>query len=238
MGFGATQPRDPIEAQSILLRFGREVFEPMPSGALHWRSEQTLLVADLHLEKFSSYAGSGQLLPPYDTGMTLRRLEADIIETGAQTVIALGDSFHRESGTTSLLDGDRLLLDTLTNIADWIWLSGNHDPSPHRLGGVCYPHLARNGLFFMHEPDRGVPGLIAGHLHPAARVVINGRSVRRPCFIHDGMRLVLPAYGIATGSMNVLSPAFSGLFDWPDVEIIMLGKGRLYPVSPKRLVAG
>src|SRR5205823_14495426 len=99
MGFGATQPRDPIEAQNILLRFGREVFEPMPSGALHWRSEQTLLVSDLHLEKFSSYAGSGQLLPPYDTGMTLRRLEADIIETGAQTVIALGDSFHRYNGS-------------------------------------------------------------------------------------------------------------------------------------------
>jgi hypothetical protein len=34
-----------------MLRFGGENFQPLPSGALYWPAERTLLVADLHLEK-------------------------------------------------------------------------------------------------------------------------------------------------------------------------------------------
>lgn len=230
--------RNFADGQCLILRFGSETFEPLTSGALYWASERTLLVADLHLEKFASYARTGQLLPPYDTALTLARLETDLIVTGAQTVISLGDSFHRDTAADGLSDESRTRLYGLLERADWIWLSGNHDPSPHALGGVCYPHLARNGLFFMHEPERGVPGLIAGHLHPAARLTTGGRSVRRPCFVHDGQLLVMPAYGAATGSLNIMSPPFAGLFDWPALEVIMLGRETLYPVSPKRLVSG
>ena len=67
---------------------------------------------------------------------------------------------------------------------------------------------------------------------------MNGRSVRRPCFVHDGRLMVLPAYGSATGSLNILSPAFVGLLHWPTLEVAMIGRGRVYPVSPKRLVPG
>ena len=45
-----------------------------PSGALYWPEHGLLVVADLHLEKGSSYAARGQLLPPYDTAATLSRL--------------------------------------------------------------------------------------------------------------------------------------------------------------------
>src|SRR5437879_4963664 len=45
-----------------------------PSGALYWPEHGVLAVADLHLEKGSSYAARGQLLPPYDTAATLARL--------------------------------------------------------------------------------------------------------------------------------------------------------------------
>jgi hypothetical protein len=236
---GAASPSDwSEEAVTSFIRFHGKIFEPLPSGALFWRAEQALLVADLHLEKLSSYARTGQLLPPYDTGMTLLRLEADLNATGARTVIALGDSFHRDEGTRTLIEADRQRLAGLMARAAWFWLSGNHDPSPHALGGTCLPHLERLGLLLTHEPRRHDSGLIAGHLHPAARVVINGRSVRRPCFVHDGSTLLLPAYGSTTGSINILGPAFRGLFHWPSLEVIMLGRDRLYPVSPKRLVNG
>ena len=222
----------------VLLHFAGQTFEPMPSGALYWRSRSTLLVADLHLEKFSSYARSGRMLPPYDTGLTLRRLERDMAATGAERVVALGDSFHRDEGTTTLLDADRLSLLALLGRTHWTWVAGNHDPAPHALGGVCVPLLELHGLTLTHEPRRGTPGLVAGHLHPAATVYVNGRSVRRPCFVHDGKLLLLPAYGSGTGSMNILGPAFAGLFDWADLEVTMLGRARAYPVSTKRLVAG
>jgi DNA ligase-associated metallophosphoesterase len=230
--------RDRVEEEAIALRFGGQQFTPLISGALYWPAERTLLVADLHLEKLSSYARSGQLLPPYDTGLTLARLAADLLRTGAQSVIALGDSFHRDEGTVSLLERDRAALEALTGRARWIWLSGNHDPAPHQLGGECLSHLAFGDLMFAHEPQRGRVGLVAGHLHPAARVLINGRSVRRPCFVHDRRLLLLPAYGSSTGSLNILSPAFFGLLDHAALEVTMLGRDRLYPVSPKRLVGG
>jgi DNA ligase-associated metallophosphoesterase len=224
--------------ETPLLRFAGHNFEPLPSGGLYWHSQETLLVADLHLEKMSSFARKGQMLPPYDTGLTLARLEADMRRTGAQRVVALGDSFHRDEGTTTLIETDRARIDLLTDLCEWLWLSGNHDPRPHALGGQCRAEVELAGLTLTHEPRRGTIGLMAGHLHPAARVHMEGRTSRRPCFVHDNRLMILPAYGASAGSINIMSPAFTGLFNWAGLEVTMLGKGRTYPVSPKRLVAG
>ena len=228
----------PEITETPILRFAGHIFQPLPSGALYWHGQQTLLVADLHLEKMSSFARRGQMLPPYDTGLTLKRLDADLRTTGAQRLVALGDSFHRDEGTTTLNDADRARIDTMTDLAEWFWLSGNHDPKPHALGGQCLPHLELNGLTLTHEPRRGAVNLVAGHLHPAAHIYLEGRATRRPCFVHDNRLLILPAYGSSTGSINILSPAFVDLFHWASIEVTMLGRGRLYPVSPKRLVRG
>lgn len=238
MSGAARQAKSPDEGTVQMIRFRGEIFEPLLSGALFWRAEASLLVADLHLEKMSSFARSGQLLPPYDTGMTLLRLEADLRLTKAQRIIALGDSFHRDEGVSTLLSQDRARLERLMQMAEWVWIAGNHDPEPHHLGGRCQNHLSTRGLILRHEPKAGVAGQIAGHLHPAARLAINGRSVRRPCFVHDERIMVLPAFGAATGSINILGPAFAGLLHWGALNVVMLGRDRLYPVSAKRLVGG
>ena len=220
------------------MRFAGNNFEPLPSGGLYWHAQQTLLVADLHFEKMASFARRGQMLPPYDTGLTLARLEADLRRTGAKRLVSLGDSFHRADASSLLTNSDRMRLETLTDLVDCTWLSGNHDPAPHAIGGTCLPELVLGGLVLTHEPKRDTTGLMAGHLHPAAHIYIEGRSTRRPCFVHDNRLLILPAYGASTGSINILSPAFVGLFHWPALEVIMLGKDRTYPVSTKRLVRG
>ncbi len=226
------------EETIVLLNFAGHTFEPLLSGALFWRAESMLLVADLHFEKFSSFARRGYMLPPYDTGLTLKRLEQDIEQTKAERVVALGDSFHRDEGTTTLLDADRLRLMALLGKSHWTWIGGNHDPSPHALGGVCVATLEHRGLTLTHEPRRGALGMVAGHLHPAATVYSNGSATRRPCFVHDSKILLLPAYGAGAGSMNILGPNFAGLFDHRTLEVTMLGRNKLYQVSTKRLVAG
>jgi metallophosphoesterase superfamily enzyme len=43
-------------------------------GGLYWPEEGLLAIADLHLEKGSSFATRGVLLPPYDTAATLGRI--------------------------------------------------------------------------------------------------------------------------------------------------------------------
>ncbi|GHA31360.1 metallophosphatase [Devosia pacifica] len=228
----------PIQGDAHAIAFSGERFVAQPSGALYWPSRNALLVADLHFEKMSSFARHGQMLPPYDTGMTLNRLTRDVDSTGAQLLIALGDSFHRNEGVGTLQDVDRARLDALTDRLEWIWLSGNHDPAPHKLAGRCLPYLELDGLWLTHEPRRGRPGLVAGHLHPAARVLIGGRSQRRPCFVHDQHLMVMPAYGASTGTLNILSAAFEGLLDRTRLAVAMLGRERVYPVHPGRLVDG
>lgn len=223
---------------SPVLRFAGHNFEPLPSGALYWRARETLLVADLHFEKMASFARRGQMLPPYDTAMTLTRLETDLRRTGARRLIALGDSFHRPEAAAWLTPADRMRLDAITDAVECLWLSGNHDPAPHAIGGTCLAELELEGLVFTHEPKKGRTGLVAGHLHPAARIAMEGRSTRKPCFVHDSRLLILPAYGSSTGALNILSQAFLGLFHWPALEVVMLGRDRTYPVPVKRLVGG
>src|SRR5918992_2859082 len=64
------------------------------AGTLFWEDESLLVVSDLHLEKGSSFATRGILLPPYDTAATLARLATVLARYHPRRGIALGDSFH------------------------------------------------------------------------------------------------------------------------------------------------
>src|SRR5437588_2036144 len=99
-------------------------------GALYWPEHGLLVVADLHLEKGSSFARRGQLLPPYDTVETLARLARLITYYAPRVVITLGDNFHDGGGPARLSATDRASLIALQCGRDWIWITGNHDPDP------------------------------------------------------------------------------------------------------------
>lgn len=207
------------------------------SGAAWWPEERLLVVADLHFEKGSSFAARrGVLLPPYDTRETLARLEAACAFYRPKTVIALGDSFHDLGAAGRLGVGELASIRALTGGCDWYWIEGNHDPKPpENLGGWCVAMLACGPLTFRHLPQRGdQPGEIAGHLHPAARVTVRGRGLRRRCFVTDGSRLILPSFGAYTGGLDVRDPAFAGLLA-PRFHAWMIGQDRVYPVSSGKL---
>ena len=59
---------------SAPIHLGGERLMLDPAGVLIWPAAGLLVVSDLHLEKGSSYARRGQLLPPWDTHATLDRL--------------------------------------------------------------------------------------------------------------------------------------------------------------------
>ena len=100
----------------------------LPQGALFWPARRALLVADLHLEKASWFARFGQMLPPYDSMATLRRLTALVAATGAREVWCLGDSFHDAGGCERLPErARRTMLRALTGRTRWTWITGNHD---------------------------------------------------------------------------------------------------------------
>ncbi|MDP3899147.1 MAG: ligase-associated DNA damage response endonuclease PdeM [Mesorhizobium sp.] len=209
-------------------------------GALFFADHRMLVVSDLHLEKGSSYARRGVFLPPYDTAATLDRLEAVIADHRPDIVISLGDSFHDRTASARLPDLFRERIAAMAEGRDWFWVTGNHDPdAPEGLPGRSVREIAVDRLVFRHEPLAGrADGEIAGHLHPGARIVRRGRSVRRACFAGDGRRMVMPAFGALTGTLNVLDRAYSGLFDWPAFRAHALGAKRVYTLAASALRPG
>ena len=227
-----------VQTAEIELEGAHAVCDPL--GALYLPDSTTLVVSDLHLEKGAAYARRGALLPPYDTALTLRLLEMVLARYRPARVISLGDSFHDGVGASYLPE---IFEDTLRSLMagrEWFWIAGNHDPDePGDLDGHCAQEIHVDGLQFRHEPsgDRtAARGEIAGHLHPAARVVRRSKGVRRPCFATDGRRLVLPSFGVMTGGLNLRNQAFDRLFDWSRLTAHMLGRERIYSVPFDRLI--
>ena len=205
-----------------------------PAGALYWPEQGLLAIADLHLEKGSSFAARGQLLPPYDTAATLARLARLIARYAPRCVAALGDSFHDGGGPARLSHDDRDNLRALQRGRDWIWITGNHDPEPAvNIGGAFHETLRVGALTFRHLPT-GAEGEIAGHLHPVARITHRGRAVSRRCFAADSARIVMPAFGAFTGGLNIRDAAFADLFGTLKFTAHMLGEDRLYAFAARR----
>jgi hypothetical protein len=202
------------------------------SGALWIEAEQALVIADLHLEKGSAYAARGQLLPPYDTREALARLAAEVAAARPRLVVMLGDAFHDARAGERLCAEDAAAIAALAQGRALVWVTGNHDPEPpRRLPGEAADELELSGLRLRHEPAQGpAPGEASGHLHPCARVAAGGRSVRRRCFVTDGERVVLPAFGAYAGGLNIRDAAFEGLFSRPPLAIA-LGPRRAHAVG-------
>jgi DNA ligase-associated metallophosphoesterase len=206
------------------------------AGALYWPQEQLLVVSDLHLEKGSSFAARGVLLPPYDTASTLERFAGILSRHAVRIVVALGDNFHDGNGPARLTATDRATLFTLQRGRDWIWIAGNHDPEPaDNIGGVFAISLSLGPLSFRHEPKlQANHGEISGHLHPVARVNRRGRVLTRRCFVSDETRVVMPAFGAYAGGLNIRNAAFMQVFGTPAFTAHLLGQRRLYALAAAR----
>lgn len=203
-----------------------------PLGALYLPQSGTLIVSDLHLEKGAAFARRGQMLPPYDTVATLRLLERVIARHDPRVVVSLGDNFHDRKGSALMPDAYRDMVYALARGREWLWVNGNHDPDgTFGLPGQSVDEIRLDGLTFRHEPKPGAsPGEIAGHLHPAATVRRREKSVRRPCFASDGQRLIMPAFGVMTGGLDLSSAVFRPYFTRSALVAHLIGKDRIYSV--------
>jgi uncharacterized protein len=228
----------PLAEASMISAAGVELWADV-GGALYWPEEHLLVVSDLHLEKGSAFAARGVLLPPYDTVSTLEALVALIGRYGPRIVVALGDSFHDGRGPARLAAQDRAALLELQRGRDWLWIAGNHDPDPAGgIGGAFARSLALGPLTFRHEPTEGAAeGEIAGHLHPAAKIHRRGRTMMRRCFAGDGRRIVMPAFGAYTGSLNIRDLAFIKVFGALDFTAHLMGQRALYAFAAARCLS-
>lgn len=196
----------------VPLSFANNEMRLVQGRALYWPRESALLVADLHLEKASFFALRGQMLPPYDSRETLERLALAMRETGARRVYCLGDNFHDSKGAARLEPHAAGMLAALVRVAEWVWITGNHDhdladPQNDPLGGTLADELEIGGVALRHRARHGVlePEL-SGHFHPKLVVKARGRRIARPCAVRSETRMILPAFGTLTGGMDAAAP--------------------------------
>jgi hypothetical protein len=221
-----------------LIRLGQAEFVPDLSGGLFWPAEKTLIVSDLHLEHGTSLARRGLYVPPFDTALTLATLRSLIADVEATRLILLGDSFHDGIAHNEIDEDNKTALIALTQAIETHWISGNHDPlPPEGLGGHPAAELALGNIVFRHHQGKIAAGAceVSGHLHPGASVHQRGRNVHAKCFVGDGRRLIMPAFGAYTGALTVAAPAFDGLFDETAARAHVLGRNAIHSLPLAKL---
>ena len=227
------------EQLATIISIGNLSLIPDASGVLFEPNERLLIVSDLHLEKASSLARRGSLLPPYDTIDTLKRLSMVVDRLQPKTIISLGDTWHDTHGPSRMSDETNKIFASLRNTIDWIFITGNHDPDPpQNLAARVMHEIQIGGVNFRHEPQSNITEPeIAGHLHPVAKIRAKGRSIRRKCFISDSTRCILPAFGSFTGGLNVLDQAFNPLFLEHNFRMHVVSSDQIFIVGPHSLVS-
>ncbi len=204
------------------------------TGALWWADLGLMAVSDLHLGKSERIARrGGTMLPPYETRDTLARLDAEIAHLNPRIVICLGDSFDDPAAGAALEPETVLWLARLMAGRRWVWIEGNHDPGPVGLGGTHLAELHEAPLTFRHIAKPGASGEVSGHYHPKAVLRARGRPVSRPCFLHDGDRAILPAFGTYTGGLRSDMPALADLMR-PEARAILTGQVPMEIPMPRR----
>lgn len=178
----------------------------LPQKAAFLPDTHTLLIADAHIGKATSFRALGVPVPRGTTSETLSLIGELVARHDARRIVFLGDFLHSaRSHVAATLDAVsrwRALHPTL----ELVLVRGNHDDRagdpPASLGfTVVDEPLMDGGLAMCHHPE-AVSGayVLAGHLHPC--VSVHGRArerLRLPCF-HFGAQVgVLPAFGSFTG---------------------------------------
>ncbi|MEL7198490.1 MAG: ligase-associated DNA damage response endonuclease PdeM [Pseudomonadota bacterium] len=207
----------------------------LKSNAIYWPAERALLVADLHLEKGSWYAQTGQMLPPYDSRETLERIADAVKVTGARRVITLGDNFHDNAGTHRLDPYAAGMLESLTRALDWVWITGNHDEQMARaFGAEITDEMELGSIILRHEAKPGeTRAEVSGHYHPKMRVRVRNRHIARPCGVLSRSktandRMIAPAFGAYTGGMDAGAPEIlKALSPASTIDAVLPAKGKL-----------
>ena len=180
----------------------------LPERAAWIEAAHTLLIADLHLGKASSFRRHGVPVPEGTTTDNLERLSALYAAWQPRRVAFLGDFLHApEARAASTLDALAAWRRAHADV-ELLLVRGNHDrragDPPAWLGARCVdePHgiAGAAGLHLSHHP-RHVDGalVVAGHVHPCTFAGRGFERMRLPCFhVVDGC-LTLPAFGAFTG---------------------------------------
>lgn len=189
----------------------------LPQRAVWWPVARMAFVADVHFGKAATFRRAGLPVPSGTTGDNLARLDAVLADTQAERLVFLGDFLHARTGADAALWAQLLPWRERHANVQMTLVRGNHDqhagdpPQTLRMALVDEPWRPVQGaqVLACHHPQvMDGDTVLAGHLHPTARLFGRARdSLRLPCFAWAPGLVVLPAFGAFTGSAPDHLPA-------------------------------
>ena len=191
-----------------VINFNNHEFKINNDGILFWLEKKIAIVSDLHLEKGSSFASSGQFIPPFDSEETLKKLINFVKTHEVQTIILLGDTFHDRGALNRMSSKVKSIFDSLVENYEIIFVLGNHENKMKSAFIKFYERYIVDDIHFLHEAVLEKKYQISGHFHPVASLKINSKLITGKCLIHSENHIIMPAFGEFTGGLNINNPVF------------------------------
>ena len=218
----------------ITINFNNHKFQISKEGILFWFDKQIAIIADLHLEKGSSFGPSGQFLPPYDSEETLNKIFKTIKNHKIKTIILLGDTFHDKNAFDRMSEKVFILFKSLIEKYEVIFILGNHE-SKFEIGRINFLNeYVIDDIHFIHQALPTSIFQISGHFHPVASVKSSIKKITAKCLLHTNNHIILPSFGQYTGGLNINSPVFKPFVN-NDSKIYMLTKKSIYKFTSKEV---
>lgn len=198
-------PKPAPNDEALPLTLAGEPVVLLGARAMHWPARRRLIIADLHLGKGHVFRQAGIAVPSGATGDDLQRLTRLIAQVDARELWIVGDVLHGPASHAAWRDAWGLWRQAHADV-DVAAVIGNHDRAlaGAALGLRQLGDAQADGPFlFRHLPDFDPEGrhVIAGHVHPKARVP--GVPRAWPAFWLRRGVTVLPAFSEFTGGHAV-----------------------------------
>lgn len=182
--------------------------ELLPQKVMYWPAEDVLFLADLHLGKVNHFRKAGIPVPSHANHRNIETLIEAVALTRPKRIVCLGDLFHSHYNTEWEVFGE--VIRHLSAVSFEL-VPGNHDIMSarqyERKGIKVHDDLRVGKFLFTHHPLERIPAgyyNIAGHIHPAVRLVGKGKQfVTLPCFYFGKDQAFLPAFGMFTGTARI-----------------------------------
>lgn len=178
--------------------------------AVYLESNQSLLVADIHLGKSETFQSLGIPIPNQVNQTTLDRLKRLCFKVEPRRLFILGDLFHSKYALVDEVLAGWSQFQAAVE-AEIVLIVGNHDrhliQTLKNSSIYCFTHAIEvDNLLLSHEPSPQKGFLnICGHIHPCVHLKEKLDQLRLPCFYLDRTQnlLVLPSFGEFTGAYEV-----------------------------------
>ena len=195
--------------------------------AMYWPEKKMLILSDPHLGKITHFRKAGIAVPLEAKNENWRNLNDLIVSQAPRSVYFLGDLFH------STYNDEWQELEEFMSVFDNIefhLVLGNHDILEEKVYQnsrlkVCEQSI-QDQFIFTHHPLKEPQGELfnfCGHIHPSILLSGKGRQrIKLPCFYFYDQQLILPAFGVFTGTKNLELAKAQSIYGVAEGEILKI----------------